>query len=52
MRQFGSLGPHANLAIVYKYKQVDRNPDHVGHQLLEPRAELMQASTTERSDVT
>ena len=48
----GNLGPHANLAIVYKYKQVDRNPDHVGHKLLEPRAELMQASTTERSDVT
>lgn len=37
---------HANLAIVYMYKQVDRNPDHVGHKLLEPGAELMQASTT------
>ena len=44
--------PHANLAIVYKYMQVDKNPDHVGHKLLEPGAELMQASATERSGVT
>jgi hypothetical protein len=44
--------PHANLAIVYKYKQVDRNPGHVDHKLLETGAELMQASATERSGVT